>query len=530
LWGVAIVVVGALTGDVALVEAQGFMVKPMIIEIEARPGQTLEQPLQIRNTSIDGPGTVDVRLVELVQKESGSWRYLELDTDADMSDLASCVSWVSLSAKNVEIAPASPATLDVRFAVPAQARGAYFAGVIVRPPVPERPESGVRSVTQFLIPLVVRIKGPAEKQELSFEDPFLEFVEDRNAANTTKAGFVVSNDGRTFPRVAGAIRVARRAQDRWFPVANVEIEDVGIIPGSTLTLQTDLERRLPSGLYKLSLMPVVDGRRLRPVESEVEFEGDPNVTELAVDSSLMVDPTEVTLEIAPGASRTAVVAVENLGDRNVLVETASMVPPALESVQMNGVRGTDLSCAEWLQVAPSRFTLSPGRRQNFRISARAPEDEMQHAAYFANISLQAGYLDGQSAGETRILVAIENQRASAAAAAVVEYSGISRDRASKYVVEARVANTGDVHFAPLVRGNVLTGQGQVLQQFPLNGDPGSMVPMEKRTFSGVVDCSDIEPGNYLLQIEAVYRAGEAARREMTINVSAGTSGKVVTVR
>lgn len=508
---------------------QGFMVKPMRMEFAARPGQTVEMGLELRNTAGDAAKALDLALVELTQTAEGAWSVVEPGSKADVSGLASCLKWISLEAKSVEVAPAEPKTVKITVAVPATARGYYFAGLIAqtRPPADAR---GIRVVVRFLIPILVEIQGRPERQQIDLADVGMAF---RKAEGDKPGGTIVTlgvnNDGRTYSRVRGDVRIVYWNNERWRPVATAEFVEKGIIPGAKLRLPLDLGRRLPSGKYKLTATICVDGRRIKPLEKEIEFEGDPAVTRLPVDSALVLEPAEITLAAMPGATRTAVVQVENAGEDAVTVESSTLLPPTLAGVAIGELRGDALSCAEWLSVAPAKFTLAAGRKQNVRVVARVPRDKLAQATYYGMLSLKAGYGDGQSAGETRVLVCLTNQGIAAAPAGQVARMALSADEGSKYVIQVQAANVGNVHFTPKVEAALLTGRGDRVTQAALSGEDGLMLPLQTRSYSGVIDFASVEPGAYALRVVLELAVGKAVAEQMLVNVAEEGGRKAVTV-
>src|SRR4029078_13632569 len=125
------------------------------------------------------------------------------------------------------------------------------------------------------------------------------------------------NEGRTFSRVRGTLRVDRENKGVWRPVTRVDVSERGVIPGATLELGDDLHRSLPSGKYRLHGELYVDGRRVSPVEKEIDFTGAPDADEVAYDTALLLTPPLVTMDVVPGASRITTLKIENPGETPV---------------------------------------------------------------------------------------------------------------------------------------------------------------------------------------------------------------------
>ena len=508
---------------------QGFMVKPMKMELSARAGQTVENILELRNTGADEAKTLDLKLVELSQNPDGTWQIIEAGSGVDTSKLPSCLKWVKLSADTVTVEPMKMAPVTVSVRPPANARGFYLAGLIAQIK-PKPGATGVAIVVRFMIPILLEIEGRPERQQIELADVGLAFrKEGANLPAATLVSMGIANDGRTYARVKGSVKVMYFANGKWRPVSTADIQEKGILPGVKLNLPADLGRRLPSGKCKLTATLYVDGRQVKPLEKEIAFEGDPAVTKLAVDTALTLDPPELTIAGAPGAMRTAMLKVENASDDEVNIEAASLVPPSLRGVALGELKGDDLSCAEWVEVSPAKFTLRAGGKQNIRVIAKMPKAEVMQANYYGLVSLRATYADGQGAGETKTLVCVANKGVEAKPAAQAAKMTLAATEGAKYAVQAKFANIGNMHFKPKCRAVVATGRGQAVTEIELAGEAGLMLPLETRDFSGVLDFEKVEPGTYGLKVVLDSGPGQGAAEQLPIRVTVEEGLKVVTI-
>jgi len=518
------------SGTVA--HAQGFMVKPMKMEFAARGGQTVESVLELRNAGADEAKTLELKLVELSQGSDGNWQIIEPGSEVDTSKVPSCLKWVKLSADTVNVEPMKMAPVTVSVKPPSNARGFYLAGLIAQ----VKPKPGAKGITiviRFLIPILLEIEGRPERQKIELADVGMTF---RKAGENLPAGTLVAldvaNEGRTYSRIKGSVKVMYFLGGRWRPVSTAEIPEKGIIPGARLNLGADLERRLPSGKYKLTATLYVDGRRVKPLEKEIDFEGDPTVTKLAVDTALTLDPPELSIAGSPGAMRTAVLKVENASEDAVEISAYSATPPPLRGVALGDLKGDDLSCAEWVEVSPSTFSLRAGGKQNIRVIARMPKADPDatsgQANYYGLLCLRAAYPDGQSAGESRTLVCVENKAVEAKPAAQAVKTTLAAGEGATYVVQARFANIGNVHFKPRCRAVIATGQGQAVTEIELAGEEGLMLPLETRDFSGEIDFEKVPAGSYALKVVLEYASGKGEVEQVLITVAEEDGRKVVT--
>jgi len=447
----------------------------------------------------------------------------------DASKLASCLKWVKLSADSVNVKPLEMEPVTVSVTVPRGARGYYVAGIIAqtRPP---KDAKGIAIVVRFLIPILVEIQGRPVRQKIELTDVGMLHKEaTQERPPTTLVTLGVTNRGRTYSRVKGQVKLEYLSKDRWRPVARTEYKELGILPGVVLSLDSDIEKRLPSGKYRLSGLLYVDGRRVKPLVREVDFTGDPEVTRLAVDTALLLEPPQTDLNCVPGSTRTAVIKLENASEDAVTIQAFATIPPSLKGVAFGELKGVDLSCAQWLRVSPAKFTLRGGGKQNVRLIAQMPKDAVTRSNYYGLLVLKASYPDGQSAGTSTSLVNIANAEVEPAPAAQIDELTLAGGDASAYIIRIKTANVGSIHFTPKCRAALLGGTGQIVGQAVLSGEPGIMLPLQTRTFSGEMDFKDVEVGTYSLQASLSFAAGEAATKQILLDVSVEDGQKVVSI-
>ena len=485
-----------------------FMVKPIIMELTARPGQTLRETLELRNNGME-PRTIDLQLVELSQWEYGRWKIIDPNSDIDTSKLSSCREWIKLKSNAVRVLGLRivPVTLTIK--VPPQTQGFYCVGLIAR----IRPKAGgvgAGLILRFLVPVLIEIQSRAVRHNVSLADVGMEFSKQtEKKPSTTLVSMKVANDGKTYSRIAGSVMLKNFLDGHWRTITEAELKKISIIPGVTLNLKSDIARSLPSGKYKLTGKLYVDGRRTKPLEREIEFVGDPTIKTAAADAALELKPAELFINTLPGATRSAVLKVHNASDAAVDVTVVPAVPQVLSGVAFGELRGEDLVCTQWLRVVPNKFTVRPGRSQNIRIVSTMPKAESMYPNYYANLGLWARYTDGQNAGVTTALVGIENGKAETKPAVQPMKLTIAAEEESRYVVVARFGNIGNVHVIPGCTATLTTEMGpNAASRIILAGSSDVMLPLEVRDFSGFFDFSKIKAGQYIIEAILEYTSGK----------------------
>lgn len=514
-WGLSLVVL-PITAS-----AQGFTVQPMVMQVTPRPGHSISVPLQINNTSPTDSLDIDVRLVGLTQTPQASWWIVENEDEANTPHQASLLGWTELEANQLSIPRASTVETEVTIDVPRSAHGTYFGALLVETP---RPEGAVGMVvrTRFLIPVIAQIKGRPARQNVAFED--IKMIYDDNPEQgeaTTYIELAVANKGRTYSRIFSQVVVERLSEDsgQWYPVSRFEMEEKNIIPGVSVELNRNLERRLPSGEYRLNAQLNVDGRRVRPIDKVITFSGDPSVDALSFDTRLLLESELVSMDIVPGATRTSSFAIENPGNEPVEVSVAAELPDDLRGVALGELRGDRYSAVPWLEVQPQEFVIRPKASRNLRVISRFDDDAAGMANYYANISFKPRKLDGQGLDEVASMLHLTNRGIETNAEGAIDRLLILEGTTDgEYVVQARFVNTGNVHLE-LNSGLELVDGRSVVKSERLSSVNDTVLPLGTREISGELDFSDIDPGVYLVRVTAAYGFEQSTSEVMAIEVS-----------
>lgn len=508
----------------AVSHAQGFMVNPMRIDVSGRAGQTLRVPLELRNTAGNRNQILEVRPTHLGQTQRGQWGVTSEDPGLPAGLEVSARDWIEVPQNQININPLEREEVDLLIRIPFDARGTYVAGLLVDSPPPPG-QTGISVRMRFIIPVIVEIQGRPVRQQVSVSDVSMDF-ETRGDSKSTYVRLDVLNEGRTFPRVRGSVQVEILSEERWRPVTRVDFRELGIVPGVKLELSNDLERRLPSGTYRLRADMQVDGRRTPPFVREIAFEGDPDADLLAFDRTLSLSPDMLTLDVSPGSTRTSIITVTNPSDDSISVNASALTPDALKGVVMQGLVGEELSAAPWIQIRPSEFTLRPNGRQSVRVVSQVPRENVEQAHYYAILHLETRYLDGQSAGETSSTAHLVNVAVQSDPKAVIERVSLTNldDEGNKYAISGRFVNIGNVHLEPVMTARVLDGRGSERTQASLTGDSGYLLPMGTRDFGGELDFSRLDDGFYALRLSARFAGDHNETLQYNLEVDRAADG------
>jgi len=510
------------------------IVQPMVINLTPEPGRQFKTSFEIQNYDQSDIHTVDLALVDLSQWEDGSWRIIEPESlkdpnspnfGFDISKLSSCKNWISLNRDRVEVRALRIVPVEMTLRVPPGTRGFYGAGVIATLEIPQDIiGTGVGVVIRYLVPILLNIQqGRATRHKVELQGVGMRFSEPSGLEPAkTLITASIENNGETFSGLKVFGRVRAFSSGHWREVVMTEFKDAGIIPGAKLRLESDIGRSLPSGKYKVAAGLYVDGRRVKVMEDEIDFVGDPTVTKVASDVALRVEPREVTIESLPGATRTSIIRVRNDSDEAVNVRTSLTIPPGLYGVAVGDFLGDELDCSGWVKLMPEKFPLRRGGRLNIGIKTSMPNTSNMHACYYALLSLHATYPDGQNAGVKTAYICVANSQAEAAPVAQPAKIDFARMEESRYLAIASFGNFGDTHFTPRCTAAVTNlmgvpmGSGRMLLT---SSKSGMMLPFEFRSFSGIFDLSDYPADVYWVTATLEYAPGEVVTNRLPIRVS-----------
>ncbi|UCC96732.1 MAG: hypothetical protein JSW66_12910 [Phycisphaerales bacterium] len=507
-------------------------IQPMKLEVQVTPGKIVNSVLDFRNYDPNATHAMDLSVVELSQSEDGQWQVIEPNEindpnspsfGFDLSRLSSCKEWVRLKTNTVTLAPLQSVPVEVNLRVPRGLRGFYTAGIIASVRTPRGRGLTVRM--EFLVPIIAEIEGRAVTPKIETTDVGLQFVPAGGAGpGTTWASMRIQNDGGTFSRLHPVVRVWALSGGYWRVITTREFGEHGILPGAKINLRANLFKNLPSGKYKVAGELYVDGRRAKRVQKEIDFVGDPKISQVAADRPLDLDPLDITIESLPGTTRTGMIKVFNGAEATVNVRTALGLPEVLQTRAAGDIKGPDLDCSSWLKVIPEQFTLQgEGGRQNLQIISTMPNPVATHPCYYSLLALWATYPDGQQAGVTTMPICIRNTNIQVQPKAEGLKIDLQDLGQSKFLIATTFGNYNTIHFAPItVRAGVIRtsdASGIPRASTYLGGNPRLMLPFEIRQFSGVMDFSTLPADMYLLVGRLEYAPGQFARTYKLIQIS-----------
>jgi hypothetical protein len=498
-----------------------FFVQPMKLEPRSRANKMINTAIKLHSFDPNEVLNITLKVVELDQNPDGSWRIFDPDPNSvdyeagyDVSRLSSCRAWITLEKETVELGPLAEIPLEVAIRIPPHVKGFYAAGIIVSMPTMSV-NSDVDILLRYLIPVLVEIQGRILRPQIELQNVGVINVppEGENPA-TTKLTVSVENKGPTFSRLKPFARIWAFQDGHWLLITRAEFNDVGIIPGVALNLETDINRALPTGRYRVAGAVYVDGRPGGAVEKEIDFVGDPSIQRAATDAPLDLAPKVVITSGYPSSKRVDILEVYNASDETVDIQTLFGNPAVLVNKMTEAIKGQDLTCPAWLTMDPPQFTLKSYESKRVRVIADIPASAIMYPWYYAVLGLYAHYPDGQYAGLTTTNICIGNEEllkndVAKVALDTPKFRNFDAE-GSQYFVTVNVQNSGLSHFSvKKCRAGLVILSGDMVGQLRTVADLRSegsevILPFEPRLFAGTLDVSSVPDALYRLEVNFEY--------------------------
>jgi hypothetical protein len=507
---IGLLLVVLLAGDSAFAD---LMVQPLLVRMTVQPGRRYTREVKLENSDPQLTETITVRLAELTQNTDASWTELkDGDPNLGAAVLRSCKSWLTVPANDIVVPPYQIAPFTLQVDVPANTRGFFFAAIVAT--TAPRPVAGANGVVnqmnmQVVAPVIIEVQSTPPTRRVELTDVGMEPQrQTEEAPAATNLTLDIANNGGTFSRLLPIVRVWGQSSGHWQKLADLKFQEVAIMPGVKLHMKQDAGQPLASGNYRLEGFLFVDGQRGSRIQKDIPFKGDPRIPTTTIGQVPMtVQPSPLSIEMIAGATRSTAITVLNGSEEPITVDAGVVAPEHMQMASSGrGVRGEELSCNDWVTVTPSKFTLRGHGRQNLAVVARMPKDAGKYPSFYGTLRLRLSYADGTSAGTKDSWICLQNKPVTGTPLLETKILTVSETSASRYLVTASFQNMGETHATSLTCQGVLSIVGggglgaAVYKRFQMTceaaGQTGILLPFETRTYSGILDISDVPPGDY----------------------------------
>jgi hypothetical protein len=532
---IGLIAILLFVGDSAFAD---LLIQPLLVRMTVQPGKHYTRELKLENSDPREAETLTLRLAELTQAADSSWQEFRAD-DPNFSKavVRSCSSWLTVPTGEMKLGGYQILPFNLQIDVPAGTRGFFFAAIIATtaPKAVTLPTGVASSMNmEFVVPVILEVQSVPMPKDISLTDVGLSYraqTSETPAANNIVID--VANNGGTFSGLLPIVRLWEKSGGYWRRFAEVKFPEISIMPGAKLHVLRDLGQALPSGAYQLEAALYVDNRRGPVIKKTVQFEGDATLAQtLHGQAALAIAPASLFLDIIPGATRATSLQVTNGSEEDVTVNAEVLVPEQMHQiVSSRGVRGDDLACTGWVIVNPATFTLRGHARRNVTILAKMPKEAIKYPSYYGTLRLRVSYPDGTSAGVKDALICTQNKQVTATPFVAPTVLTVSETGPSRYLASATYSNGGEIHVPSVSCQAVLSivggggGGAAVVKRLLLSseqyGQRGALIPFDVRSFSGVLDLSDVPANTYYLTSILSYAGGppDGVQRQIVIEVS-----------
>jgi hypothetical protein len=511
---------------------QGFMVRPMVVELQARPGQTIETIIVVSNTASDKARVVEVTPLYLLQGNNGGWVGPDSLDENSIRKLRPCFDWYEQEHSEYIIAPLQDAQIPVRLNIPTDAFGTYSMALAIANQPDDK--EGFRFIFRFVIPIIIDIEGRAGRKNIQFDDANLWFAEnqkDREGNLLPPADLVVlslSNIGDVGAEIRGTVNVLRQAGNGWRKVTTLDFEPEDILPGIAFNYIKPLTKRIPAGTYRINAVFEADGRRFRPMNKVVEYQGDPSIASVSDEVELMFEPSIIEIEGVSRARRSARLRIQNPSSNDLKLQFSFVTPKSLRGVAMGDILGDHFSCNEFTTATPKELQLAGGGEVTVSIQTAFPDDK-DFPFRYSTLVVNAIQADGQLAFSKELLMYMHNRVATAEPQLLVEGTRLAQLDNNSYSISSSFTNIGNVHLQPDCSLVLWDQRGlQIVQRIEMATEQNIILPLGQPVYNGEMNLSSVEDGNYRLTV--TYKYNENSLEDITaINIATNGGSKSVTI-
>ncbi|ABX32527.1 hypothetical protein Pmob_1838 [Petrotoga mobilis SJ95] len=364
-------------------------VSPLSVEKDVRAGEEFVATINV----IGGNTTqnVSIELYQMTQDLSGNFDYVEATPDNFLYS-----SWIEFP-NSITVSPRSTTPVEVSVNIPSKAPfGTYNFILMITPEVETSGTIGI--IIRYAIPITVHVQGTVITRA-EVED--VKVVPDEEGKPVIEA--TISN-GSSYDLVISAEAILRDKSGRMIerlPLKSPYMENNNrtaqrILKGNKVVFSGKPTYLLAPGEYKVNLFVNYSNRqRVFTYDITVPEEGFNFTppTELA----LILDNTEFSYELYPGAVKTFVINLQNMSNQNVTVQVGGEEFASLPQAK-------DRSLLSWITLrSPSSFIVNPQRTSRVILSINVPK-EVENGAYYGKIVLNAYDESGEFLSQKKVNV------------------------------------------------------------------------------------------------------------------------------
>ncbi|MGY4687858.1 COG1470 family protein [Petrotoga sp. DB-2] len=456
-------------------------VSPLSVEKDVRAGEEFIATINV----IGGNTTqnVNIELYQIIQNIDGNFDYVEATPDNFLYS-----NWIEFP-NSITVSPRSTTPVDAVVSIPSNAPfGTYNFILMITPEVETSGTIGI--IIRYAIRITAHVQGTiitkVEVEDVKVvPDEEGKPVIESTIANGSSYDLVISTEAILRDKSG---RMIERLPLKSPYMENNNITAQRIIKGNKVVFSGKPKYLLAPGEYKVNLFVNYSNRqRVFTYDINVPEEGFNFTppTELA----LILDNTEFSYELYPGAVKTFVINLQNMFNQNVTVQVGGEEFASLPK---------DRSLLSWITLrSPSSFTVNAQGTSRVILSINVPK-EVENGAYYGKIVLNAYEESGEFLSQKKVnvetVIGEVNYNFELTSSNYEKIEG-------RGIFSAMIKNTGERYIIPKGSLSILDNDGVSIGVYDfLPSSQEWLVPNQETMLIGEIPILEEEGYRYILTI------------------------------
>ncbi|NLJ84948.1 MAG: hypothetical protein GX322_00780 [Firmicutes bacterium] len=484
-------------------DAWAFGVRPLVIDLDMRPGDT--QDFEIILNPGSSEETVLLSLYQPVQLLSGSLAYQEPDPDTFPS-----VNWVKLDKSEAKVYPGEDTVISGTVKVPFDAGGSHTVVIMAEPRVPTD-QPGITFIVRYAIRLNIRVDRPGLRiqGELRSFDMVPgsegEPVIITRVANTSAWDYLVS--GEVTLRDSER-RLVERVQLDTETSERSGISETRMYPGSEVEYLGPVTKRLSPGEYTMRVFlrygdhgQITRTKTIEVVQGQFNF---PRADEIG---AFDVEPITIEIEAKPGQRKSQVLQVTSeIQEPTVILLGGRDVTPDYPYSPLG-----------WVELrGPAELEL-PGRGRNRLVLTVAVPKDAADASYNGSLVMAAFAPESdEPITEKTIPLTVLVGKDHIYQVEIRSLQGEQTE--GGHVLTLDIVNTGNVDLTPRADLVISNAAGEFVERavLTLPEDCSKVMPLQSQQLSGIAQ--GLDAGAYLVKLTIFHGNRDILSTEVPLDI------------
>ncbi len=469
-------------------------VKPLVVDIDAQPGDTKQFKLKLTPGSEEEK--VKFSFYQPVQLTNGSLTYQKAKKENFPA-----VDWLKLDKKEVTVYPGEKTTVSGMVEVPFGAAGSNTVVIMVEPQKPSQQKGGVKFMVRYAVRVNIRVDKPGIRSEAKLTK--FKLTSDKENKPQIKA--LISNSSKLDYLVSGEATLRdseRRLVERVTlksPKGNKAKSDkTRMYPGSKVKYLGDISKRLGPGKYNLRVFfkyadhgQIIEEKTIQVKKGQFDF---PSIAEIG---AFTIEPKQIDLKLSPGEHKSKVIRLNSqIGNDAKVVATTSNIK-----------QDYNYSLVDWIKLrGRTNFQLRARKKGQVILTTAVPK-EVSKGSYHGNIVLKAFN------PQTEKLLSKKEVPMSVLVGEDHDYKVKVKSLYTKQVEEGQLLsldlyNTGKTFVQPQAKAIIKNTKDKFVERVQLSipQENKQILPLTSKRLRGVAE--KLKPGSYKAEITIQQKGAE----------------------